>query len=213
MKHHIGLALALAAAGTGAAWADNGFAVGGSIEGQYALSDNFQLRGGYNFFEYGVDDTWDDIAYDGDLDLSTFGAFIDFRPFGGSFFLSAGAFIGDKTLDMTATPTTDVEIGGETFTPEQAGTLNMLGELEETAPFLGLGWDTTFQGSGPWGFKFLLGVMQTGSPEVTLTSSGGILSNDPDFQEELANEEANLEADVEDYEYYPVIQAGVTFAF
>ncbi|MDP3492968.1 MAG: hypothetical protein Q8R82_07625 [Hyphomonadaceae bacterium] len=187
---------------------------GGSIEAQTQITPIIQLRGGYNYFEYGVDDTYDDIAYDGDLDLTTWGAFVDFRPFANSFIVSAGAYFGDKGLKLAATPTQNVEIGNQTFTPSQVGTLNAEASLEDTAPFLGIGWDTTFQGSGPgMGFKFIVGAMFTGSPDVSMTATGGTLSNDANFQNQLAIEEQNLQDDINDYEIYPVVQAGLTWSF
>jgi hypothetical protein len=214
------LSLAALAAGAGAAHADRGLAIGGAIgttggtiEGQAQLTPYVQVRGGFNYFQYGVDDTFDDVAYDGDLDLSTFGAFVDFRPWGNSFLVTGGAFIGDKTLDMTATPTTNVQIGDVSYTPAQVGSLTLDASLEDLAPFVGLGWDTTFQGDGPVGFKLLLGAMFSGSPQVKLTSSGGTLSTNPTFLAEVAKEEQNLQEDIDDFEIYPVAQVGLTFRF
>jgi hypothetical protein len=185
---------------------------GASVEAQVRVVPGIHLRGGYNYFEYEADDTYDDIAYVGDLDLSTIGAFVDWHPFGNSFFLSGGAFIGEKGLALTATPTANVEIGSQTFTPAQVGTLNMAADLEETAPFVGLGWDTTFENPG-LAFRFLAGAMFTGSPQVSLTSTGGSLSNDPNLQAQLAQEEQTLQDDINDYEIYPVVQAGITYSF
>lgn len=88
----------------------------------------------------------------------------------------------------------------------------MAADLEETAPFIGLGWDTTFENPGI-GFRFLAGAMFTGSPQVNLTSTGGSLSNDSNFQTQLAAEEQALQDEIDDYEVYPVVQAGLTFAF
>jgi hypothetical protein len=219
MKRMMTLAALAAGSAWGAGAAQAQIAIGGSIgttggsvEAQMQLTSTVQIRGGYNYLQYGVDDTFDDIAYDGDLDLSTFGAFIDLRPFANSFIVTAGAYFGDKSLDLSATPTANVEIGNQTFTPAQVGTLNGSADLEDVAPFVGIGWDTTFQGSG-MGFKINAGAMFTGSPDVGLTSTGGSLSNDANFQNQLAIEEQNLEDDIDDYKVYPVIQAGLTFAF
>lgn len=219
MQRTITLTALAIGAGLGAQAAQAQLAVGGSIgttggtlEAQTQITPIIQLRGGYNYFEYGVDDTYDDIAYDGDLDLTTWGAFVDFRPFSNSFIVTAGAYFGDKTLDLTARPTQNVDIGNQTFTPSQVGTLRATADLEDTAPFLGIGWDSTFQGSG-LGFKIIAGAMFTGSPDVQMASSGGTLSNDTNFQNQLAIEEQNLQDDIDDYEIYPVVQAGLTWSF
>ena len=219
MKRSITLAaLAIAGAATaGAAQAQ--IAVGGSIgtagasaEAQLKVAPGINIRGGYNYLQYGADDTYDGVAYEGDLDLTTLGAFVDVHPFGNSFFITGGAYFGEKTLGLFATPTQNVEIGSQTFTPAQVGTLSLAADLEDTAPFIGLGWDTTFENPGI-GFKFLAGAMFTGTPQVNLTATGGTLSNDANFQTQLAQEEQNLQDEISDYEIYPVVQVGVTLGF
>jgi len=219
MKRTMTLA-ALMTAGAGIAGAAEAqVAVGGSIgttgvtvEAQAKLLPGLHLRGGYNYFQYEADDTYDDIAYEGNLDLNTLGAFIDIHPFGNAFMITGGAYFGEKSLNLTGAPTGNVEVGNQTFTPQQVGTLRMQADLEDTAPFIGLGWDNTFENPGI-GFKFIAGAMFTGSPQVNLTASGGTLSNDTAFLAELAQEEQNLQEDVNDYEVYPVVQAGLTFSF
>jgi hypothetical protein len=219
MKRSITLAaLAIAGAATaGAAQAQ--IAVSGSIgtagasaEAQLKVAPGINIRGGYNYLQYGADDTYDGVAYEGDLDLTTLGAFVDVHPFGNSFFITGGAYFGEKTLGLFATPTQNVEIGCQTFTPAQVGTLSLAADLEDTAPFIGLGWDTTFENPGI-GFKFLAGAMFTGTPQVNLTATGGTLSNDANFQTQLAQEEQNLQDEISDYEIYPVVQVGVTLGF
>ena len=207
------------AAAIGSAHAQAGIAVGagigttgGAVEAQVQVTPNIQLRGGYNYFQYDHDDSYDDIEYAGELDLSTVAAFVDLRPFGNSFIITGGAYFGEKTLDLAAAPGQTYQIGGQTYTSAQVGSLAGSVDLEDTAPFVGLGWDTTFQG-GPIGFKFIAGAMFTGSPQVNLTSTGGSLSNDATFQAELQQEEDNLQNDIDDFKVYPVVQAGVTVGF
>lgn len=219
MKRMIAMAALAAGTGLAAGVADAQVAISGSIgttggtaEAKMKVAPILAIRGGYNYFQYEADDTYDDIAYQGDLDLSTAGAFLDLHPFGNAFMLTGGAYFGEKTLDLFATPTANVEIGNQTFTPAQVGTLNMKGDLEDTAPFLGLGWDSSFDTKG-LSFRFIAGAMFTGTPDVSLTASGGTLSNDSNFQAQLAQEEQNLQSDVDDYEIYPVVQLGLNWAF
>lgn len=214
------MALTALAAGFGAGAAHAQIAVGagigttgGTVEAQIQLAPFVQIRGGYNYFEYSVDDTYDDIDYEGDLDLTTGGAFVDLRPFGNSFIITGGAYFGGKTLGLSALPGQTYEIGGNTYSAAQVGTLAADVDLEDNAPFVGLGWDSTFQGNGNVGFKFIAGAMFTGSPQVNLSSTGGTLSNDPTFQAQLTQEEQNLQEDIDDFEIYPVVQAGLTLRF
>ena len=216
--------IALAVLAAGSAWtagaADAQLSIsgsigttGGTVEAKVKVTPIIAIRGGYNYFQYEADDTYDDIAYRGDLDLSTAGAFVDVHPFGNAFMLTGGAYLGEKTLNLFAAPTTNVEIGNQTFTPAQVGTLNMQGDLEDTAPFVGLGWDSSFDTARGFSFRFIAGAMLTGSPQIDLTSTGGTLSNDANFQTQLANEEQNLQDDIDDYEIYPVVQVGVNWTF
>ena len=220
MKRTITLAALAAGAGLAAQAANAQVAVGGSIgttggsiEAQTQITPVIQLRGGYNYFQYGVDDTFDDIAYDGDLDLTTWGAFVDFRPFSNAFIVTAGAYFGDKSLDLSATPTQNVEIGNQTFTPAQVGTLGLAADLEKTAPFVGIGWDTTFQNPGH--------RLQVHRRRDVHWLAG----REPDLDRRLALERCELPEPVgdrgaeprrtisSDYEVYPVVQLGVTFSF
>lgn len=219
MKRTIRLAALMATGAAAAGAAQAQVALGASIgttgavvEGQVQVLPGLHLRGGYNYFQYEADNTYDGVAYTGDLDLNTLGAFIDWHPFGNSFLITGGAYFGEKTLDLLATPTANVQIGNQTFTPAQVGTLGMAADLEDTAPFVGIGFDTTFENPGI-ALKLIAGAMFTGSPQVDLTSSGGTLANDPNFQTQLALEEQTLQDEINDYEIYPVVQAGLTFSF
>lgn len=190
-----------------------GGTTGGTAEVQVEVTSWLGLRGNVNYLSFGVDETYDDIDYDADLDFNNAGAFVDLRPFSNSFVITGGAYFGDKQLEGTAVPTGTVEVGNGTFTGAETGTLNLGADADDVAPFAGLGFDTTFQGDGRWGFKILAGAMMSGSPEITLTSTGGTLSDDPDFQAALEEERQNLQDEVDDFELYPVVQVGLTYRF
>ena len=186
---------------------------GGIIEGQYAFNEYVTLRGGFNTFSYGLDEDYDDVEYDADLDFSNFGAFVDMHPFNNSFLVTGGAYFGDKKIDGTGRPTEPVEIGNTVYTPAQIGTLDLDAKADDTAPFLGLGWDNTFRTTGNWGFKIIGGAIFSGEPDVQLTSNGGLFSDDPAFQAELEREEQKIREDIEVFKVYPVVQIGVTYRF
>ena len=178
---------------------------------QFALNRQFVIRGGYNYLAFDMDDqSYDDISYDTELDFNTVGGFLDVHPFTNAFTLTAGVFQGAKELNFNAMPTNDVEIGDMTFTPEEVGMLSGTATMEETAGYLGLGYDNALYGSGRWSFFLRGGVMFAGSPQIDLEASGGTLSDNPDFQAELAEEEQNVQDDVDDYDMYPVVSVGIS---
>lgn len=214
-------ALALLSAGvSSAAMAEGDFAItggigtmGGTVEGQFQVNEYFQIRAGANYLAFDEDIDVDDITYDGELDFSGFGAFVDVHPFGNSFFVTGGAYAGGKDIDLVASSTVAIEIGGVTFTPAEYGRLEGDVSFEDVAPFVGVGFDTTFTGSGNWGFNILAGAAVFGSGDVTLDAVGGTLSNDPILQAQLAQEIAEIENEIEDYEFWPVVQVGLSYRF
>lgn len=187
--------------------------MGGTVEGQFQVNEYFLLRAGANYLAFDEDIDVDDITYDGELDFSGFGAFVDVHPLGNSFYVTGGAYAGGKDIDLVASSTVAVEIGGVVFTPAEYGRLEGDVSFDDVAPFVGLGFDTTFEGSGNWGFNVLAGAALFGSGDVTLEAVGGTLSNDPILQAQLAQEIQDIENEIEDYELWPVLQVGLSYRF
>jgi hypothetical protein len=218
------LSLAVALGATllaGAAQAqDNRLAIGANIgtpglgaELQYKLSDKVVIRGGGDWMDFHYDHTYSDVAYKAKLKTGTGGAFIDWHPGGGGFFLSGGGYFGERKARLDGTPTGPTQIGDLTFTPAQIGTITGAVKMSKAQPFVGLGWDNTFTHDGRWGFRVLGGVSFSDEPKVNLIASGGTLSNDPNFQQQLQIEEQKVRDDAKDFKYFPVAQVGLTYRF
>ncbi|WP_140986849.1 hypothetical protein [Asticcacaulis tiandongensis] len=211
------LAFALSA-GAASAY-DSDFAVGVhagttgvGISAKYQFNDYFVLRGDYDHLDYSRDFNSDDVDYDGQLNFKPFTVAVDMHPFQNSFFVSAGYNTGDRKVKLTARPTSNTEIGGTTYTPEQIGTLTANADLGSGAPFVGLGFDNTFTASGSLSFRVLAGAIIGKEPELRLSSDGTEASN-PLYQESLRREEADLQDDVDKVKTYPVLQIGVNWRF
>lgn len=186
---------------------------GAGIQAQYSVNDYIVLRGSYDMLKWDADDTYDGIDYNADIDFQSPGAFVDIHPFRNGFFVSGGAYFGERGVDLTSEPDEDVELGGFTFTPEQVGRLNGRIDLESTAPFIGLGYDNTFTRGGAWGFRILAGAAFGDAPQVRLNASGGTLSDQPLFQDILADEERDIQEEADNYEVLPVVQIGLNYRF
>lgn len=171
------------------------------------VSDRFSLRAGY--YTADVSDNYEetDITYDGDVQLGGAGLIADFHPFKGSFHVSAGLFSNDNEIGIGATPTTSQDIGGTTYTPMQIGTLDGRISFDSTAVYAGLGWGR-INGDKRLSFLFDLGILNQGSGDVDLSSSTGLISN-ADLQAEIAE----IESDIEDYDFWPVISFGIGIRF
>lgn len=186
-----------------------------SLDAKARLTDRLYARAGYNFLEFDLDDEeYDGVVYDADTDFSTFNAALDYHPFDNSFFVSGGVYAGERTLELVGDLAGPVEIGGQVFTPAQVGSLTGTANIgDDLVPFVGFGFDSRLSVKGPFSYFVQAGVIFTGSPDVSLASVGGTLSGDPLFQAELAAEEQRLQDEVDDYEYYPVLNFGLTYNF
>lgn len=188
--------------------------LGLGVEAGYSVSDHFGVRLGGYAFSLSQDGEESGIDYEGDLDLANVGAYLDWRPFGGAFRVSGGWFATDNSLESIGKPDAGgtYEIGGVTFTEAEVGTLKGTAELGSSAPYLGLGWAWGLADGG-LAFSLDLGVLFQDSPDIELTSTGGTLSGEDALQDALADEEAQLEDDLDQYDLYPVLSFGVLYRF
>ena len=167
----------------------------------------------FNTFSFDASGTESDIDYDADLNLQTAGVLVDWHPFSGGFRTTAGVYINNNELEMTAKSAVSYDIGGTTYTPAEIGNFGGTVDFNNTAPYLGIGWGNAVEKGQRLTFSFDLGVLFQGSPNVSFTASGGTLSSDPTLLADLATEEAQLEDDLSDYDMYPVLSVGAAFQF
>lgn len=224
MLRTLSLALLLtAAAGAASAQTTDRFALGVTagttgvgVEGQFHATPRVNLRLAADLFSYDTDFSTDEVDYDAEIDFNQVGGFVDLHPFDNSFFVSAGIYGGDRSVEVNATSGRSAEIGNRVFTSQQIGTLTGTVDFGGSAPFLGLGYNNTFRTAGPIGFKAVLGVAFGDDPTVDLRRTGGEplpSAIQAQFDQELRNEEAELQQDAEDLKTLPVVQVGLTYRF
>lgn len=186
-----------------------GLISGPALELTYPINDMLQVRGALSA-GMGLSETANDtdIAYDVKADGGIHRLSMDYHPFSGTFFMSAGYAFNDFKLKSSGTKTaTDVEVGNETFN----GTVDIKGDLAwDSAPMLSLGWGHS--PSKGWGAMVEMGAIFTGAPDVSLS---GTLdgSSDTTLNTALKDEETKLKNDVGDFDFLPILQAGVTYRF
>ncbi|MBU0549730.1 MAG: hypothetical protein KKH80_01080 [Candidatus Omnitrophica bacterium] len=186
--------------------------LGAGIEGIMRLNSNFNAKLGVNAFQYDYSGTEDGIEYDFDLELFSVSALLDWHPFKNSFRITSGALYNQNSLDMNAKTASSYTIGSATYTAAQVGSLTGELDFDEVNPYLGIGWGNAVGKNKQWSFSFDIGVVYQGSPKVDL-SANGTLSGNAAFQANLDREEQNLEDELEDYQFYPVISLGVCYSF
>jgi hypothetical protein len=196
----------------------------------YGLNKYVDLRAGYSFGSYSYDDDDEGINYKAKLKLGALSGLVDIKPFAGGFRITTGVYSASPELTLNASGRDVYEVGDS----EYDGDLRLDGgfDLGSAAPYLGIGWGGTTNGSG-FGVSFDLGVLFTGSAKIDLTASGFAcdvtdagcdptdatspgridVSKDPTFQAELAKERADLEDDAKDFKLWPVLNLGLHYRF
>lgn len=219
------LLAALAVASPAAAQERGGLALGAraattglGAELSLPLGSRFALRAAATAGAWDVEFDSDDITYDGEVDLSSVLAVADLHPFGGTFRLSAGALVHDNTLEGSA-PVRDLLLGEGIEIPPGLGDLGRLvatATVDSPAPYAGLGWGSAPRGGG-WSLSLDLGVAWHGEPDVTVRYGGPLpldaILGAPLVEQLRAEEEAELEAELADYDLFPVVAVGVGYRF
>ena len=189
-----------------------GLISGPALELTYPINDLFQVRGalsaGMGLSETSGDND-NEVAYDVKADGGIHRLSMDYHPFSGTFFMSAGYAFNDFKLKANGTKTgSDIEVGDDTFD----GTVTINGAIEwDSAPMLSLGW-----GHSPaegWGAMFEVGAIFTGAPDASLTGTISDANAQDDLNTALKAEETKLKNDVADFDFLPILQAGVTYRF
>lgn len=191
-----------------------GLIEGAALELNYPINEYFQVRGNFSMGA-GLSETEseDGIDYKAEADGGVHRLAINYHPFAGNFFFSAGYAVNNFQFDASGYGDGLVTVGNDPYTAQD---LNLTGTIAwDDAPVLSLGWGHSPE-SG-FGAFFEAGVMFTGTPKASLTASGKVngidVGSNPDFQKSLNDEEVELQEDVADANVLPVIQLGLTYRF
>ncbi|MAA75328.1 MAG: hypothetical protein CMN28_11555 [Salinisphaeraceae bacterium] len=162
-----------------------------------------------------IDYDGEDLEYEGEVDLFSMGALLDYHPFGGGLRLTAGLGHVNNSLEGSATcEETTCELG-------DSGSQVLLGdrvdadvEFKGTSPYVGIGWGNAVATDGRWTFSLDLGVYFVGSASADVTCSNvAVPANLAACQLAAQAEERELEDDLDNYELYPVLQLGTAYRF
>lgn len=179
--------------------------LGGSFELTKSISTKFNLRAGANYAGLSLEGEDEDveIEYEIDVTLQSFSALIDWHPAGRGFHFTAGAIFNSNEFGLTVTPMNEYVVGVRTFTPDEIGTMTGTIDFEPIAPYFGLGWGNAVREGKGVGVVFDIGVMLQNSPNVNLEAEGMIAPT--------AEQEPDLEEDLEGAQVWFVVSLGLTF--
>jgi hypothetical protein len=143
------------------------------------------------------------------LDFSSFSALVDWYVFDGSFRISGGIVSMDHkaNLDATGVAGETEEIGDNDYDWADIGTLFGSVEIDNVAPYVGIGWGNTLGRNRRWGFYTDLGIAFSGSLDAKLSATGTVLPAD------LAKEEDEIQDELDAFKFYPVLSMGLFIRF
>lgn len=176
------------------------------------LTSNINFRFGAYGLSLDLDGTESDIDYDFEVDLLSFSGLVDWYVFGNSFRITGGVVVNESDVDLEAEAANSLEIGGTTYTSAEIASLAGNLSFHSVAPYVGIGWGNPFTSNKRWGFTVDLGVAFTGPADLDLSATGP-LAADPAFLADLERERQDVEEDLDDFRFFPVLAVRFFFRF
>ncbi|MBE0585204.1 MAG: hypothetical protein IH612_15770 [Desulfofustis sp.] len=180
------------------------------------LLPNTRLRGGINYLKYDFESTISDIDYEFEPEYNSASLVLDVHPFSGAFFLSGGVYFNNNSVNVVGTLDRGAISADYNRYAFLADFVSISGDVEfnPVAPYAGIGWRTNSDTSG-WGFAVELGVLYQGAPDVkNLRVNAPVDVNGiDDVQRFLAEQEKEIEDELDWFEFYPVASAMLTYHF
>jgi len=177
-----------------------------------SLLPDVHLRGGVQGLGFDFQAEFGDIDYDVDVDLFNPMLVLDWYPFSGKFRVSAGIVFNNSDIRLDATSSQPIEIGGSVYNPADIGSIRGESDFDGVAPYIGIGFGNPLSSDGRWGFMTEAGVAFIGSPNVKLRATGPF-ANNPALLADLAQEEEQIEDDLDAIRIYPVLSMALYYRF
>lgn len=189
--------------------------MGGGLEIGTGLTESYSARVGFNTFKLNGDTNSGGLNYTGDLKLSSVTALVDWRPWQGVTHLTAGVIFNSNKLDLNATAATGTtyNINGVPYTANTGDAINTSVGFNKVAPYLGIGWSGQPKKQG-FSFSTDIGILFQGSPQASVTATGSWASaGGKTITDLVADAQSQLNSDLSNFKYYPVISVGIGYTF
>lgn len=150
------------------------------------------------------------ISYRATVKLQRAALLADWFPFGGSFRLTGGAAFNTYKIDLDANGAGgSLTIGDRTYATTAADGLNVQVKFPNTTPYIGIGWGHQM-GSG---LRFSADIgAAIGKAKLTAVARGQLASQ-PDIQQNLDKELAELRDGVGKVKAIPQLSIGIGYSF
>jgi hypothetical protein len=177
------------------------------------FTPNFAARLGFNSYSYSHSATETNVSYAGHLDLSSVELLGDLYPGKrGSFHFTVGYVNNSNHLDGTGQASNGIyTINNDTYTAAEVGTFNGHVDFEQNDPYLGIGFGKPSEAGSRIRLIFDLGALFEGSPNVSLTHSGGIATGAllTKLNTDIAAQQNKTQGDLNSFKVYPVVSLGL----
>ena len=185
-----------------------------------SLTKNLNLRGGFSVFEIQLSEALEtEIKYDQDLRVSLgVPLSLDWYPFNDWFFFNGGlSFNLNRVRFRSRTDSAEgtINIGDKEFDVALAGQIEAKVTYPLVSPFLGFGFGNAVKRNRGFGFFMNAGVLFQGKGSLDVKVTGSALVNDPEFNEAIIDETAELreQITVDTLTAFPILVLGVSYQF
>lgn len=156
--------------------------------------------------------------YNVDLKLQTVAAMADWYPFEGAFRATMGLVVNGNKASLTASSVGGTfTFNGQSYQASDVGSYSGEMTFNKTVPYLGIGWGNPSAKNKTWGFVSDIGILFQGSPKVSNTvNCGAVIQGTAactQLQNDVASAATQLETDLKDFKYYPVLSVGLSYRF
>jgi len=178
------------------------------------LADEIGAPGEFNF----------DLDFKGKVTLMTVPVMFDYHPFDNSGFrISAGIAYNGNKVDIKGTIKNPAAINANTGQLTALNNINVdnrVGTVKgkvkigsSVGGLLTLGYDSSFVSQNPLSFNFEAGIMYTGKPKLTVSTTGDVLS-DEEARAYIQKKARKEFKSIDKYlQFYPVLSLGVKYTF
>ncbi len=190
--------------------------LGLGVEYGIKYSNSFGARLGINGFDYDETSSKSGINYDIDLKLRTISAIADYHPFESGFRISTGIIYNENKASFAANPAAGAyNINNVVYNASDVGSLHGDVDFNDFAPYVGIGYSSNNNQKG-WSFIGELGAMYQGDPNTRLNvicGSGLTQAQCSSLRSDVLAEQRELDNDIDDFKWYPVVSIGFRYKF
>ena len=189
---------------------------GVGLGGSWRFGDHFGARVGVNTFLFGSVDVGnreiEGINYDTSVKLMSEPLAVDIYPWKKSTFrITVGVLLNQNEVEgvVPQDPVfgqTFITIGGASYDSASIGDVNMKLEQKPVAPYVAIGMNFFLDSQKHWSVGGELGVAYTGTPDVTMSTSSGLVP-----QGDLNTESQQIEDGA--WKLYPIVKVSLNYSF